>query len=534
MNAVVGANALVKLGFRRDRIILPVWLYALLALSLGSAWSIRGLYPTVQSRVSFGTALTGNPALRAFTGPIFDATTVGGLTAWRMATLGGVLLGLMNIFTVVRHTRAEEEAGRLELIGAGVVGRHAAFVAALVMVAVMDLVIGVLIALGMIALGQDVAGSFAFGLSTTVVGLVFAGVAALTAQLTESSRGANGIAITVLGAAFVLRAVGDSAAAAGPRWLTWLSPIGWTEQVQAYATNRWWVLVLSLALAVLLVGLAARLAGRRDLGAGLLPSRPGPALGAPGLRTPLSLAWRMHRGPLLGWTIGFGLVGLVYGAITPAISGLVGTSAQVARIIAEMGGSTGLVNSFIATIFALFGLVAAVYTVQATLRLRAEESAQRAEPLLATAVSRTSWVASHLVFAVLGPVVLLLAAGLFLGIGEGVSAGSMGRSIGDALLAAAVQLPAAWVLTGLGLALFGWLPRLVAASWGVLVVFLALGQLGPMLHVPQWAMDVSPFTHVPKLPGGSFDGAPMGWLLLIAIALSVAGFAGFRRRDLAT
>jgi ABC-2 type transport system permease protein len=100
------------------------------------------------------------------------------------------------------------------------------------------------------------------------------------------------------------------------------------------------------------------------------------------------------------------------------------------------------------------------------------------------------------------------------------------------LAGALVQVPAVWVVAGVAVALFGVVPALTPAGWAVLVVCFLLGQLGPSLGLPQWALDVSPFTHVPKLPVGAVFGAPTGWLLGVSVLLAAVGLVGVRRRDI--
>ena len=531
MNALVGTGTLLRLGVRRDRIMLPIWLYVLVALAVGTAFSFKGLYPTVESRLSFAVEVGRNGGLKALTGPTFDLTSIGGLTAWRIGASAAVLLGLMNIFTVVRHTRAEEQDGRLELIGAGVVGRHAPLAAAVGLAVITDVLIGAVIAIGLIAIGQPAAGSIALGAELAAVGAAFAGVAAVAAQVTESSRTANGLASAVLGAAYLFRAIGDSATTSGLSWLSWLSPIGWGQHVRPFAHEQWWVLALPLGAAVLTIWAAAALVARRDLGAGLLPARPGPVDGR-GLTSPLALAWRLQRGPLLAWLISFAVLGIALGGIAEDMAGLVNTSPQLRAIIAKLGGVNGIVDQFLAAMLGLLGLVAAVFTVQAVLRLRTEETALRTEPVLATRTSRVGYAASHLAIAAVGGASLLAVGGTAMGLAHGLRTGNVRTELPSVLVAALVQVPAAWVLAGVALALFGLLPRLAVAGWAALVVCLLLGQLGPTLHAPQWAMDVSPFTHVPKLPGGQLTGAPIGWLLVVSVVLAVAGLIGFRRRDI--
>jgi ABC-2 type transport system permease protein len=532
MTPLVGTRALVRLGARRDRIMLPIWVYVLAGLSIITAISFKQLYPTFVSRLPFAIQVAANHGLLALTGPPFDLTSIGGLTAWRLGGTAGVLIGLMNIFAVVRHTRAEEETGRLELVGAGVVGRHAPLAAALSLALGTDLLIGVVIGVGMLVSGQPAAGSFAFGLSLAAVGAAFAGIAAVAAQLTESARAANGLASTVLGAAYLLRAIGDSAAANGLSWLSWLSPIGWGQQVRPYAGERWWVLALPLACAVVTCWLAAVLVARRDLGAGLFPDRPGPRDAGTTLRGPLSLALRLQRGTLLGWLVGFAVLGGVLGGIAQDMAGLVNTSAQLRQIVAKLGAGGDVVDSFLSAMMGILGLLSAVFTVQAVLRLRAEETRLRAEPVLATRVGRVPFAASHLTVAAAGGAALLAVGGVMAGLADGLRTGDVGGPLPRVLVAAIVQVPAAWVLAGISVALFGLLPRFAVAGWAALVVCLLLGQLGPALRLPQWALDFSPFTHVPKLPGGQFAVTPIGWLVVASALLTAAGLVGFRRRDI--
>ena len=195
---------------------------------------------------------------------------------------GALLVALFTSVLVVRHTRAEEDSGRLELMSAAVLGRYAPLAAALAVAVGASVVLGGVTAVALIATGLPVAGSVAFGLTWACAGTAFAAVAAVAAQLTDRARTATGSAVAVLGCAYLLRAIGDSAG--GATWVSWLSPIGWAQQIRPYGGNRWVVAALPLTFAAVLVGVAVLLTDRRDLGAGLLPARPGAASAAPGLR----------------------------------------------------------------------------------------------------------------------------------------------------------------------------------------------------------------------------------------------------------
>jgi ABC-2 type transport system permease protein len=533
MKTLRGTRTLVRLALRLDRIKLPIWILGLASITIVTASAFQDLYPTAAARETFGLSVSTNPAMRAMLGPLFDASSVGGLTAWRIG-FAMVLAGLMGFQTVVRHTRAEEEAGRQELIGSAIVGRYAGLTAALIVALISGLLIAGLIAGGLIGLGLETAGSLALGLAIALPAWVFAAVGALAAQLTSSARAANGMAGMVLGVAYLLRAVGDSAGDSGPSWLSWLSPLGWAQQVRPFAGERWWAFGLAALFIVVVAGGAYALVSRRDVDAGLLAARPGRAEATPVLRSPLALAWRLQRGALVGWAAGFAVAGFAVGGVASSVADLGRDNPQLADILEQIGGAKGIVDAYIAGTLGIIGVVASVYAVQATLRLRSEETSLRAEPVLATRVTRLTWAASHLTVTVVGTAVVLAAGGAAMGVMHGLRTGDVGTQLPRVLGGALAQLPAVLVLAGIALALFGVVPRLTAVAWGLVTAALVISQLGPMLQFDQWVLDLAPFTHVPQLPGSAMTWTPLIWLLAVAATSVVIGLAGFVRRDIAT
>jgi ABC-2 type transport system permease protein len=527
--ALTGTGALLRLALRRDRILAPLWILLFVVTAAGSASASQELFPTLESRVRAASAINETPATLALYGRVFDPTSLGAVSLIKLGAFGAALVALVSIFLVVRHTRAEEESGRLELVGSAVVGRHATLTAALLFTVGTSLTLAVLTALSLIGAGLPAVGALAFGLAWAGAGIAFAAVGALAAQVTESARTANGIGAAVLAAAYLLRAVGDASGADTSTWLSWLSPIGWAQQVRPFAGDRWWVLAYLLAFTVLVAAAAYALAARRDHGAGLLAQRPGPASAAPRLRTPLALALRLHRGGLTGWLVGIALGGLIVGSIASQV-GEIADTPQVRDMIMKLGGERGLTDAFLSAEMGIIGVVVAAYGISAAMRLRAEEIAGRVEPLLATRVSRWRWAVSHVTVALTGSALLLVVLGLFAGFAHGAAVGDLGE-MGRVFVAALVQLPAVWVLTGITVAVFGLAPALVLAGWAALVVFLLLGQLGSVLNLPVWMMDLSPFTHTPKLPGGDLPATPLVVLTVIAAVLVAVGLAAFRRRD---
>ncbi|GGR83823.1 ABC transporter membrane-spanning protein [Streptomyces aureoverticillatus] len=519
---MTGTRPLLGLALRRDRVIIPVWLAVIALMVLSMPNTLKEVYGTAAQRADLMDSLATNASLRALYGPVFDQS-IGGLTAWRVGAFAGVLAAVMSLVIVVRHTREEEESGRQEMISSAMVGRRAPLTSALLTALVANTLLGLLVAAGLA--GQGATGALALGAGIACVGMVFATMAAIVAQFTESARLAKGLTSALLGAAFVLRAAGDSATADGSSLLTWFSPVGWLENLRAFGDERWWVLLLFAGAVGVQCVAAYELAGRRDVGMGFLPSRPGPAHG--GLGTAGALAWRLQRGAVIGWGLGFLTAGVVFGGMTEGAADLVGDNENTREIFERMGGQTGLTDAFLAAIVGLVGMVGALYIVASVLRLHGEETSGRAEPVLANAVGRLRWAAGHLVVAFAGAalIMLLAACGLALGYGQ---------DVGPVVGACLVQLPAIWLIGSLAVLLHGVSPQLAVAAWGVAGLALLIGWIGPALDVPQPVMNLSPFSHLPKLPGSDMTWSPVLLLTGLAVVCTVAGLAGLRRRDMAT
>ncbi|MCL2533783.1 MAG: ABC transporter permease [Nocardiaceae bacterium] len=521
-----GTGALARLALRRDRVILPLWAIAIGLLPIVYGKAIKGLYTTQSQLDAFAASTASLKSEIALVGPIFGSS-VGALTTWRAGYLF-TFIAVAVILTVIRHTRTEEEAGRTELLESTAVGRYAGLTAALLVAGLGAAVSAVVGTLGLISIGIGGSGAIAFGAAVFGAGAVFAGVAAVAAQVSTGARLARGIAFAVLAVAFLLRAVGD----AGSGTLSWLSPIGWAQQLRPYADERWWVLLLSVVTTVVLVAVAYRLLTRRDLGAGLIAERPGPATSPPSLSGPVGLAWRSQRGLLLAWTVGLTVFALVMGGAAHGVSDQLGSSTAVTDALARLGGAQAIEDSFLELAFTIFGLLAGAYSISAVLQLHDEEESGRAESVLAASIGRPRWAMSHIVFALLGPAVALTIAGLAAGIAYGTSIDDVGGQVPRILAAGLVQLPGVWLLTGIAVAMFGLIPRFAPAAWGVFGAIMALYVFGMVADVPQPLLDLVPFLHLPRLPGGEFQAAPIVWLLLIAAALLITGLAALRRRDL--
>jgi ABC-2 type transport system permease protein len=530
-DSLAGLGILIRLVLRRDRIRMLLWFVGIVGLVVATAASITGVYNTPAQLEQYAQIVRGNSALIVQAGPGYglDDPTTGAVMMNEVGVWTLIGVALMSVFMTVRHTRTEEETERAELVRAAPVGRHAQLMATMVGVTVANVLVAAGVVVSLLLYDLPAVGSIAFGLAIIGSGLVFAGVAAVAAQVASGARAALAIGGAAIGFSFVLRAVGD-VSDGWLSWLTWLSPPGWGQAIRAFADERWWVLVLPLVAASALVYVAIQLQNRRDFGSGMIPQRPGRADASPWLAGPLGLAVRLQRATVIGWTVGVGLIGFFYGIVADEAESIVEDSPEMAEFFAALGESS-ITDAFLATAVLMLALVATGFTISSVLRLRSEELAGRADPILATPTSRRRWVLSHLAVAVGGTVIIMVVTGLATGVGFALASGDFGK-VPSILGAALVMIPAMLVLGAFAMMLYGFSPRWAPFAWAGFAWAIVAGLFGTVIDIPEWALDISPFGHVPAIPASSFELLPVVLLCTIAVALTWVGLVAITRRDI--
>jgi ABC-2 type transport system permease protein len=539
MTEWTGTWRLVRHALRRDRVVLPVWITSVTGLSAAVVAAEVAMYATAAEREIGAAFGAENVFARIMDGPA-SGTTLGAISMVESMVTLAIFVALMSAQAVVRHTRQDEETGRAELIGSGIVGRQARLTAALVVSVGASVVVGAGVALALLVYGLPLEGSLASGAALAGVGVCFAAIAGVAAQVSTTQRGANGIAGAALGVAFLLRAVGDAAGTVAPSgvelisaWPSWLSPLGWAQQMRAFHQDNWEVLSLFGVLFVGLVAAAYALANRRDMGAGLLAARRGPVSASQRLLSPWGLAFRLQRWPLVAWGAALVITGVSFGSMGQTMEQFADDNPRFADFLLRIAPGASISELYFALIFSFIAVAASGYTLQALLRMRAEEASGRLEPILSTAVGRKEWLASHGRIAAGGSVALMVACGGVAAVSNGVASGDYGAGWG-VVSAAVVQIPAILALGGFVFAVFGLAPRWAGAlSWAALAGSFVVGQFGELLELPQAVVNLSPFTHVPAVPAESLAVVPIVVLLAIAGAFVGIGVRGFRRRDLA-
>lgn len=523
--ATTGWTLLLRTFLRRDRWQLLWWSVGLAVLYVSQAVSVDGLYTSQADFDRAAALMEGNTAFIAMAGPARALNTTGGQVMWQAGAFGAVAIGLMAMLLVGRHTRAEEEKGREELVRATAVGRCASLAAAGATTLLAVVLAGLLTGAGLVAYGLPVADSVAAGVGLGLCGAFFAGTALVAAQLSSTTRGTYGIAGGVIGLAYGLRAVGD----VGSPALSMLSPIGWYQAMRPYSGLRWWPALLLVVGALLAVTLAVALFLRRDLGGGVLAARPGPATARPALRSCFALAWRLQRGSVLAWSGGMLLGGLAYGSIGDDAGDLVGDSALTEDIFGAAAGD--LVDGFFAVSMVMLALIATGFALSSMGRPRGQEDDGLAELALSAGVSRLRWLGGQVAVCVLGTVLVVAAAGVGLAAGYAMVTGDLGAFARLSLPMLAMIAPVL-VTVGVSLLLLGVAPRAQSGSWLVLGFGVVVLMFGEVFRLPGWLRGLSPYDHLALAPAEPFRVLPFAVLLGVALALSLVGAFAFSRRDI--
>lgn len=537
MNAVL---RLALLQARRDRGVLAAWIVGIAGLGYAAATAVVTQFGADADRAALVAVAAASPAFLFLRG-LPDGISSGAVTFFQGYSFTAVLAGLMSTALVIRHTRADEDGGRAELVGAAPLGRTAPLQATLLLGTLANIVLALVVAAGFMGAGLPAEGSFLAGGAVGAVGLFFVGAAAVTAQVMPSARTASGTAAALVGAAYVIRGAGDALGTADmarlqvtAAWPSVFSPIGWGQRVRPFTEADALPLLLVGAAAALLAGAAVVLRRSRDLGAGYIAANEsGAERAGRSLPSMLGLAWHLQRGSLAGWCFTAAMMGAVAGGLGPVVRDALAGNASLMELMSRLvPGNVGMVDLFTTAILGITGILAAAAGIQAVLRLRAEEAEGRAELLLAVPASRLRWLGGALAVAGITTTAVAVAAGAS---AATVLAWSQagGSGPGEVLAAALAHVPAALVFPALTVLVFALVPRWsIPVGWGALAVALVLGQFGELLGLPVWLQDLSPFRHSSAMPVEDFDAGGALLMAAVAVAASVAALRLVRERDL--
>ncbi|WZY01277.1 ABC-2 transporter permease [Bacillus sp. FSL W7-1360] len=521
---------LMRFILRRDRLRIPIWLVSIIAITFLTASSLAQLYPSDEERQTIAETMN-NPAMIAMVGPGYglDHYTEGAMMAHQMLLFTAVVVAIMNILLVARHTRTEEEEGRTELLRSLPVGRLANVSATLIVLLLTNIALASGVSLSLLSLqidSIDAAGSWIYGSALGATGFFFAAVTIIFAQLCESGRGTIGLPFAFLGAAFLLRAVGD----VSNETLSLFSPLGWTVAVEAFVTNHWWPIFLLGGTAIVFAALALTLYTTRDFQAGFFPTRRGRRTASHCLSGPFGLAFKLQRTAMISWFIGLLILGVSYGSIFGDLESFFESNEMISELL-PITSEFSLSESFLAKIMSLIAIFSTIPGILLATKLKSEENQARNEPLLTHAISRLKLMATYSTLGLVGSIVMLGAAtfGLVISM-QAVVEDPM--TVGSVIQAAAVYIPAMWIVIAVTIGVIGFRPQFSWLIWLYLGFSFFVIYLGDLLSVPEWIQSLSPFGHVPQVPIEDVSLISTLILSAICIVLITAGHIAYRKRDL--
>ncbi|MCM3719427.1 ABC transporter permease [Fictibacillus phosphorivorans] len=529
LNIFANTGKLSRFILRLDQIRIPLWIIGLAIFTFIVPPTFENLYETQQDRTAI-TETMKNPAMIAMLGTSdFDNYSIGVMTAHNMLLMTAVIVGLMAIFLVTRHTRADEEDGRVEMIRSLPSGRLSYLNATLIVTSGSFIILALLISFGLYAMGiesMDLEGSFLYGIALGGTGLIFAGVTAVFAQLTESSRGTIGWSVSILLFFYLFRAVTDISNEA----LSWFSPLGWVSKAEVYSSNQWGPIVLMLGVSLVLFILANFLNSIRDLEQGFIASKPGRRNATRLLQSPLGLAFRLQRTGFICWAIGMYVLGASYGSVFGDLESFFEGNEMYQQMLKQTEGAS-IAEQFIPTVMLVISLLATVPPVMAMNKLRNEEKKDRLDHLLSRAVSRTQLIGSYLILAIVngGVMISLSALGLW---SAATSTMEEGLEFGMVFSSALVFYPAMLVMIGIAAFLIGFLPKMTSFIWIYFLYSFFVLYIGNLMELPKWVGQLSPFGHVPQVPIEEATFLPLFLLSIVAVGLMIISFVGFRNRDI--
>jgi ABC-2 type transport system permease protein len=511
-----------------------IWGALVGGMVLNDALNYQRNFPTLASRETFARSIGDNAGLAAVTGVARRADTLAGFVAWRVFGLFIIIGAVWGLLAATRLLRGEEDVGRWEVFLSGRTSRRDATLQALAGLAGGFLALWAVTAALVVfagsrpSVGFSVSASLFYATALTASAGTFLAVGALASQLGSTRRQANSVAAAVFAVAFLLRMVADSVAGLG--WLRWASPLGWVENLHPLTGSDTRPLALLVVLTAATAGAAVVLAGRRDVGVGLL-GRAGPVRATTRLLgSPVAFVLRLERWVALTWVIGLAALALVFGIVArAAVQGNLADTGLI-RSIGRLGGTASGAAAWIGYEFLIVAALVCFAAAAQVAATRSEEADGLLDNLLARPVSRVRWLAGRLGFGVGFVIVAGLAAGLggWLGVaGEGVSIGAMLQA------GVNVAVPALFVL-GLGTLLYGLAPRLaVPVLYTVVLWSFVVEIVGSSITANHWLLDTAVLSHLGPVPAADLRWPALAWMTILAVASAVVGLAAFERRDLA-
>ena len=525
-------NVLLFQYLKRDWKKIIIWVIGLAAFSggfvpafeeIGKGQGLIGMYETMQ-----------NPAMISMVGPtpIDNALdyTIGAMYSNEMLLFCGLFAMVIAVLHVVGHTRKEEDLGLSEIVRSFKVGRQANSLAVIIETIIINALLAIFIGALMALFKVDsisVEGSFLFGASVGMAGIIGALIGLFFAQIMATSAGATGASLATIGLLYISRAGSDISNIK----LSMFNPMGWTYLTYPFVKNDWLPLLFAIIFCIVMLIISFILEGKRDMGAGYLPEFEGRAYAKKSLLSVSGLLLKINKGIIIAWLITFVLMGAAYGSIYGDMQSFLESNDLMKHMFSQTGYS--IEESFSATILMVMSGLVAILPIVVINKLFTEETRMRLSQVFSTKVSRTKlYFTTILISLIVGIVGLLLAAIGLGGTALSVMSDQSSMTLIDFISASLNFIPAILFFIGIAALALGYLPKAGKIIYAYLAYSFMLSYFGNILNLPEWFSKTTIFNWIPQLPVDNFELVTFIIITIISIILIIIGYLGYKNRDM--
>ena len=522
-------RGLIDFILKREKIIMSIWILSLCLFFIGLAPIFGDILETTSDMTAIIETMK-NPAMIAMVGPMYveDAYTIGSMYSSYMMVYGAILMAVLNIFFVSRHTRGDEEAGRLEMLRSLSLGRLSNIASVIIVAFFANLIIGLITSFGLYFISSEMplVSCLIYGCILFESGLLFAAITLAFAQITTSNRTLMGLSFFLLFAFYIVRAIGDNYS----ETLSLLSPLGLILRTENFIHDKTWPLLI-LAGEILVFLLISLLLGmNRDLGVGFIQERQGRKHASPLLQGIYTFSLKLSLGYILLWILIIfafaGMYGSVFGDLESYIS-----SSDMMKQMFEIDGGKSITDQFIAMLMAIMSIISTIPVLSLVHRIIGEEKKFMSEEILVHSVSKYDYLGSYFFLSFALSILLPLASALgFWAVGQYFL--ETVPSLEIFVKAATLYIPAILLMLGISTLFIGILPKITWLNYLFLGFCFLSVYLGKIIDLPQVLEEISPFSHVVQYPLEEIQWETSFIMIGIFLVLSFLGFVSYRRRDL--
>ena len=525
-----GTSKLILLFIRQHRLKIIFWVLGIVSLSIIVAVTYPEIYKSEADITGFAITMN-NPAMKAMLGSGYEVESynVGAVFANEMLMFTSIGIAVMNILLMGSMTRDDEQAGRLEVIQSLPVGKLSYLMASVLLLLFTNLAINGLITIGLYTMGADVftfESSLLYSTILTITGLFFAGITAVIAQLVESSQSTKQLTFGALILSYVIRMIGD----VQNDTISLFSPLGWTTRTEVFVEDYWLpVLVLSIEF-LLSISLAFYLRIKRDMYAGILPSRNGKQHASSFLKSTPGFIWHLQKTKVISWFLLILALSAAFGAILGELEAYF-ADIEILQLFLEGSSGSGMIEQFISYLFTIMSIFTLFPVITFMIGLKTEENESRIEHFYTRSVSRNIVFISYFILSILSGMLMQF----------GISFGTFITSqyiLEDPISLklfiqmSFVYIPAILFIAGFIAFLIGIAPKLIHSIWLYVTYIFIVLYLGNLFDFPEWAEKLSVFHYIPEYPHKEIKWLTLVILSTIGFILFIIGLVGYNNRDI--